>query len=148
MSIQIRWVRLQAELADGPRRLVEFDAGVAVTLDQFLDLDEKVGPDRLRAGIAAPGAAHHRGDEKKADTSHHQKPGHEVELLWPDFDEEEIEAPVGHVEQHGLIRRMGSTIPTDPRRQVVDPQRDRHDDPLERRKAPSARFGNTFWCAA
>ena len=39
------------------RRLVEPHAGVAVALDHALDLDEEIGPDGLRAGVAAPDAA-------------------------------------------------------------------------------------------
>jgi hypothetical protein len=52
-------------LRASPGLLVETDAGVAVALPKALDHDHEVGPHGLRAGVAAPGAASDRGDEKE-----------------------------------------------------------------------------------
>jgi hypothetical protein len=55
----------------------------------------------------------------------------EVELVRPDLDPEEEEAPVRKVQQHRLIGQVGTTVEADPGRHVVDAQGDDHDDPLE-----------------
>ncbi len=123
--------QLLGDFRTGPGFLVEPDAGVAVALEKALDDQKQVGPDGLRAGVAAPGAADHRGDQEQANARHHQKAGDVDELLRPDLDEEEVEAPVGHVDQDSLVGRMRSAIPAQPGRDVVDAQRDRHDDPFQ-----------------
>jgi hypothetical protein len=73
---------------------------------QALDDQEQVDPDRLRASVAAPGAANRGCDQEQADTGHDQHSGDKEKLLGPDFNEEEVEAPVRHVDEDGLIRRM------------------------------------------
>ncbi|MNL49116.1 hypothetical protein D3C87_1720240 [compost metagenome] len=44
------------DFVKGPRSCIELHAGVAVALDVALDHEEQIDPDRLRTGIAAPGA--------------------------------------------------------------------------------------------
>ena len=117
--------------AGAPRRRVELHAGVAVALDQPLDPDEEVGPDRLRAGIAAPGAADGGGDEEQPEPGHDQQAGDVIEFLRPDLDEEEVEAAVGEVDQHRLVGRIGPAVPAQPGRDLVDAEGDRHDHPFE-----------------
>jgi hypothetical protein len=51
--------------------------------------------------------------------------------LRPYLDHEEVEAPIGKIDEHRLIRRKGSAIPPDPRRDVVDGERNKHHQPLE-----------------
>ena len=121
----------QPGLARAPRLVPQPDAGVAVALDPAFGQDEEIGPDRLRAGIAAPDPAQRRGEEEQPQARHDQKTGDEVEFMRPDLDPEEKEAPVRQIDQHRLIGQAGTTIPADPRQQVIDPQRHRHDDPFQ-----------------
>ena len=121
----------QPQLARSPRRIPETHTGVAVTLDPAFDQNEQVGPDGLRAGIAAPDAAQRRSEQKQAKPCHDQQTGDEVELVRPDLDPEEIEPPVGHIDQHRLIGQVRSAVPSDPRRDVIDAQRHTHDPPLQ-----------------
>ncbi len=114
-----------------PLRLVEPHARVAVALEEALDRDHQVGPHRLRTGIAAPHAPGDRGDEKERERSKDQKAGDVVEFLRPDLEEEEKEAPRGEVDQHRLIGQIGAAVPPDPRHEIVDRERHRHDDPLD-----------------
>jgi hypothetical protein len=51
-----------------------------------VDMLEQVGPDRLRAGIATPGAPHSGGQQEQADTRHDQQTRHEIEFVRPDLD--------------------------------------------------------------
>src|SRR5690606_36380965 len=101
------------------------------TFDGALDNEIKINPDGLRAGIAAPGAARDGGYEKQAKARHDEQAGDVVEFLRPDFDEEEIEAAIGKIDQHRLIRRIGAAIPAQPWRQIVAAERNEHDNPLE-----------------
>ena len=133
--------RAQADLRRRPGRVPELDPGVAVALDPALDQDEEVGPDRLRAGVAAPDPAERRGEEEEAEPGHDQQAGDEVELLRPDLDEEEVEAAVGQVDQHRLVRQRRAAVPADPGGDVVDAERDRHDPPLQRAEASRTRRG-------
>jgi hypothetical protein len=50
-------LQLASQLVEAPRRLVEADALVACALAELLGPHEDAGPDRLRAGVAAPYAA-------------------------------------------------------------------------------------------
>ena len=104
----------------------------------------KIGPDRLRTGIAAPGAAYCRGHEKQPDAGHDQQARDVVEFLRPDFDEEKIEAPMGEIDQHGLIGRIGAAIPAQPGRQVIDAKGHRHDDPFEMAEIAARPLGMDF----
>src|SRR5690606_13333176 len=108
------------DLASRPGGGVELDSRVAVAFDETFNGEEEIDPDRLRAGVAAPGAAHRRGDQEEPDAGHDKEAGNIDELLRPDLDEEEIEAAVRKVHQNGLIRRVGPAIPADPGCQIVD----------------------------
>ena len=114
-----------------PRRGVELDTGVAVALDLALHPDVEVGPHRLRAGVAAPGAAEEGGDEEQPDAGHDEQARDVIEFLRPDLDEEEIEAAVGHVDEDGLVRRVARPRPAQPGRDIVDAEEDDHHRPLE-----------------
>ena len=92
---------------------------------------ENVGPDRLRAGIAAPCTANRAGDQEQADTGHDQHPGDEIEFVRPDLDREHVETAVGEIDQNRLVGREGTTVPAQPRGHVVDRERDQHDEPFE-----------------
>ena len=82
-------------LVERQRRGVEPHAGVAVALEQALDDDVEVGPDRLRAGVAAPEPAEQGGGQEQGQGRHHQQAGDEIDLLRPQLDEEEVEPPAG-----------------------------------------------------
>ena len=91
----------------------------------------QIDPDRLRAGVSAPDPAQYRSEQKEAQPGHDQQPGNVVEFLWPDLDPEEEETPVGQIDQHRLVRQMRAAVPADPRRDIVNCQRDAHDPPLQ-----------------
>ena len=59
----------------------------------------------------------------------------------PDFDPKEIEAAVGKIEQHRLIRQAWSAVPTDPRRQVVYAQGEGHQRPFQIAEIARNTFG-------
>ena len=116
--------------AGGPA-LVELDARVAVALDPALDHHEEVGPHRLRAGIAAPDAPGQAGHEEQADGGQDEQAGQVVDLLRPDLDEEEIGAPVGQVDQHGLVGHARAPVPAHPGQDVVDGEEHAECRPLD-----------------
>ncbi len=122
----------QAGLADRPRRVPQLHAGVPVAFDPAFHQDHQVGPDGLRAGVAAPDPAQRRGEQEQPQPRHDQKARDEVEFVRPDLDPEEVEAPVRQVDQHSLVGQVRATVPANPGRQVVDRQSDPHDPPLER----------------
>ena len=77
--------------------------------------------------------------------------------MGPNLDPEKEEAPICHVDQHRLIGHRRPPIPADPRGDIVDPQREDHDYPLEitelsRHAAGEDRLsgdiegGRAFWC--
>ncbi len=123
--------RPQPRLAGVPALFIQPDLGVAVALDPALDKDEQVGPDRLRAGIAAPHPPQRRGEQEQPQPGHDQQPGDEIELVRPDLDPEEEKAAVGQIHQHRLIGQPRPPVPADPRGDVVDAQRHRHQHPFE-----------------
>src|SRR5690606_41537684 len=88
---------------------------------------EQVSPNRLRAGIAAPCATDRTRYQEKSDAGHDQEASDEVELVRPDLDVEHVKAAVGEIDQHGLIGRIRTAIPADPRGAVVN--RQCHDRP-------------------
>ena len=118
-------------LIERPGRFGEPDACVTVALPEALGQDHEVGPDRLRAGVAAPDAARDRGGEKQCQRREHEEPGDVVELLRPDFEPEEIEPLMSEIEQERLIRQAGSAVQPDPRQGVIDAERHDHDRPFD-----------------
>src|SRR5207247_6088617 len=86
-------------------------ARAAIALDQALDGVEQIRPDRLRTEIAAPDPAADRVHQEQRDGGDDQEAGKIVDFLWPQLDEEEIETPVGKVDQHRLIGRAEAAIP-------------------------------------
>ncbi len=124
-----------------PRRLVELKPLIAVSLKEALYRDHQIGPHCLRTGIAAPDAASNRGDEEQRQRCKHQQASDVVKLLRPDLDEEEIEAPRGKIDEHGLIGKIGATIPANPRDEIVDAERHRHHDPLDGAEAAMRALG-------
>ena len=122
---------LSPGLVEGPGRRVPPHAGVTVALEQALDLDEEVGPDRLWTGIAAPEPAKEGAGQEQGEGGHHQEAGDEIDFLWPELQVEEIEAPPGEVDQDRLVRQAARAIPADPGRDVVDRQGGDHQGPLQ-----------------
>jgi len=118
--------RLARQLAHAPGRLVEADAFGAVAFEEAFDMDEEVGPDRLRAGITAPDAAGDARHEKEAESRENEEARDVVEFLRPDFEEEEIETPRGKIEQHRLVGKVRSPVPAQPGRHVIDRQGESH----------------------
>ena len=114
----------------GPRLAQQTDAGVAVALDPTFDQDEQVGPDGLRAGIAAPDPAKRGGEQEQAQPRHDQQPGHEIEFVGPDLDPEQEKAAARQIDQHGLIGHVGAAVPPQPGRDVIDGEAQDQDGPL------------------
>ena len=52
---------------------IQLHARIAIPFDPALHEHEKICPDRLRAGITAPGATGNRGNQEQADACHYQK---------------------------------------------------------------------------
>ena len=111
--------------------LVLLHALAAVALDDALDRVEQVGPYRLWAQIAAPDAAADGVHQEQRHGGDDQEAGEIVDLLRPDLDEEEIEAPVGEIDQHRLARRGRPAVPAHERQQVVDAEAERHQPPFD-----------------
>ena len=102
----------------------------AVAFDQALDGIEQIGPDRLRAEIAAPDAAADGVHQEQRQGSYDQQAGEVIDFLRPQLDEEEIEAAVRQIDQHRLVRRTQAAIPSHERQQVIDAEAERHQPPF------------------
>ena len=102
----------------------------AVAFDHALDGVEQIGPDRLRAEIAAPDAAADRVHQEQRQGSYDQQAGEVIDFLRPQLDEEEIEAAVRQIDQHRLVRRTQAAIPSHERQQVIDAEAERHQPPF------------------
>src|SRR5690606_7470197 len=87
-------------LAGRPWRGIEAHAGVAVAIDEPVNVLKQIGPYGLRTGIAAPGPANGARHQEQANCGHDQQPGDEVELVRPDLDVEHVEASVGEIDQN------------------------------------------------
>ena len=110
---------------------METQAGVPIPLNPPFYKDKKVGPHGLGASVATPDAAGGGGEEEEAKPRHHEKPCDEIELVGPDFDPEEEEPTIRHVDEHRLIGEREATVPPDPRGNVVNPKGDDHNQPFE-----------------
>jgi hypothetical protein len=124
-----------AEFFQVPALVPQLHPLVAVALDPAFDQDEQVGPDGLRAGIAAPHPTQRGCEQEQPQPGHDQKPRDDVEFVRPDLDPEEIEAPMRQIDQHRLMRQVRATVPANPRGQVIDAQRHPQDPPFQRAKA-------------
>ena len=116
---------------EGPRLLIAQQVLAAVALDPALDGLEQVGPHRLRTEIAAPDASRDRVHQEQRHRGEDEQPGEVVDFLRPDFDEEEVEAPVRKVEQHRLTGRVRPAVPAHERKPVIDAERDEQHDPFD-----------------
>src|SRR5439155_14373955 len=90
----------------------------AVALDHALDGIEQIGPDRLRAEITAPDATADSVHQEQRQGSYDQQPSEVIDFLRPQLDEEEIEAAVRQVDQHRLVWRTQTAIPSHEWQQV------------------------------
>ena len=122
------------------RRGVAFHAFVAVAFDLGLDPHEQIGPDRLRAGVAAPDAACQAGNQEQPNRAHDQQACQVVNILRPEFEVEEIEPLVPEVEQHSLAGLGDAARPAHPRERVVKRQAKNQHRPFK----PPHRAANGF----
>ena len=81
---------------------VEPHARAAVAFDLVLDPHEDLGVDRLRAGVAAPQAPRHGGEEEQRQRADHQQPRQVDQVLRIQHQTEDVEAPRAEIEQHRL----------------------------------------------
>ncbi len=123
--------RALGDLLRAPRRRREANARAPVALDQVLDIDEEIGPDRLRAGIAAPQPAEQRRHEEERHGRENKQAGDVIDLLRPDLDEEEIETLIREIDEHRLMRCRRTAIPADPGYEVIDGERYGHHGPFD-----------------
>ena len=103
----------------------------AVALDEALDGVEQIGPHRLRAEIAAPDAAADRVHQEQRHRRDDQEAGEVIDLLRPQLDEEEIEAPAREIDQHRLARRVRPAIPAHEGQDVIDREAEPHQRPFD-----------------
>ena len=106
---------LLGELLRAPRRLVELHALRAVALGNPLHPQEGLGPDGLRAGVAAPDPAGDGREEEQAERRDHQQPGEEDEVLRPERQAEDVELARRQVEQDRL-----ASAPARPGREIEE----------------------------
>ncbi len=122
---------LRAQVCARPLAGVAQHVFAAVAFDEALDREEQIGPHRLRAEIAAPDAPGDGVHQEQADGGEDQQAGEVVDLLRPDLDGEEIEAPARQVDQHRLRRRVGAAVPAHERQQIIDAERDDQHRPFD-----------------
>src|SRR6476620_5390599 len=78
---------------DCPRLPVALQVLATISLDPALDRLEQVGPYRLRTQITEPYAPGDRVHQEQGHCRQDEEPGEIVNLLRPELDEEEVEAP-------------------------------------------------------
>jgi transcriptional regulator of met regulon len=111
------------------------------TPKKALDRDHQIGPHRLRTGIAAPYTAGDRREKKQRERGEHKQPSDVVEFLRPNFEKEKVEAARRKIDQDRLIGKIRTAMPAQPWYEVVDRERDRHDDPLDGAKGAVRALG-------
>ena len=99
-----------------PRRGVEPAARGRIAVDQPLDgaIDE-FEKHRLRAGPAAPDASEQRGDKKQRKAQAGDEEEQQPRFLRGDGPAEEVETPLGHIEEHRWV-----STNRNPRQQEID----------------------------
>ena len=98
--------RLAGRGGQRPRSAIAQHVLAAIAFDPALDRQEQVGPDRLRAEIAAPDPAGDRVHQEQRHRGHDEQAGEVIDLLRPELDEEEVEAAAGQIDQHRLVGRV------------------------------------------
>src|SRR5262249_43591862 len=116
---------------DRPGLTIALQMLALVAFGPALDGLEQIGPNRLRAQVAAPQPAGDGVHQEQRHRRQNEQTGQIVELLRPDLDEEEIEAAAGEIDQHRLTRCIWSAIPAHEGQQIVDAERDAQHDPLD-----------------
>ena len=99
------------DAVDGPGLAIALQMLAPVAFGPALDSLEQIGPNRLRAKITAPQPAGDGVHQEQRHRGEDQQAGQVVEFLRPDLDEEEIESPIGEIDQHGLAGCVRSAIP-------------------------------------
>jgi hypothetical protein len=110
---------LAPELVEVPGAFVELHAALAVALEVALDPHEDLGVHRLRAGVAAPQAARHGGEQEQRVGADHQQRRQVDQVLRVQHQAEDVEAPRHQVEQHRLAvvpQQPGQAVEQDLRR--------------------------------
>jgi hypothetical protein len=115
---------------DGPGLAIALQMLASIAFGPALDGLEQIGPNRLRAEVAAPQPAGDGVHQEQCHRGEDEQAGQIVEFLRPDLDEEEIETAAGEIDQHRLTRRIRSAIPAHEWQQIIDAERDAQHDPL------------------
>ena len=98
-----------------PGRLVELPARDMVAFQPVFHPHEDFGVHGLRAGVAAPQAAGHRGEQEQRQRGKNQQAGQVDEILRPEHQAENIEFACGQIEQHRL-----AVVPMQPGHTVIE----------------------------
>ncbi len=126
---------------DGPWAAVAQEVLATIALGPTFDRLEQVGPDGLRTEIAAPDPPGDCVHQEQRHRRQDEQSGKVIDLLRPDLDEEEIEAPVGEIDEYRLVGGARAAIPTDEREPVVDAERDPKHDPFDSAIGPLDALG-------
>ena len=86
---------LRATFSPAPGRAIPLHVLAPITLGEPLDGVEQVHPNRLWTQIPAPHPSGDRVHQEQRYCRKNQQAGDVVDLLRPDFDEEEVEPPAG-----------------------------------------------------
>ena len=97
----------------------QLDPRVAVALNPPFDLEEQIGPQRLRAGEATPQPPIEGGDEEQPNGRNHHEAGAHDQIFGPKLNAEEEELRLIESEENGLIRSAGTTVPAQERNDVI-----------------------------
>ena len=104
---------LSQQLVDAPALLVQLDPLHAVAFKLALHPHEDLGVDRLRAGVAAPQAPRHGGEQEQGVGRNNEQTRQEYEVLRVQHQAKDVEPPRAQVKQNRLAR-----VPVQPRQAV------------------------------
>ena len=95
----------------------------------------------MRAGVPTPDTAKKGRDQEEGERRQDQQAAEIVDLLRPDFEEEEVKLFPFKISENSLIRDAFAARPADPRDQIIDAERNRHHKPFERAELSVRQLG-------
>jgi hypothetical protein len=115
--------------------LARLDLLIAVAFKEAFDHLEPIGPQRLRAGKAAPDTPDDGVGEEQAKGGEQKHQRQQVEILRPEGPGASVKLAFGEGHQKGLVGRIAGAVPRNPRRtkkEHRDRCQNRAFDPAER----------------
>jgi hypothetical protein len=119
--------------------------GAAIAFNPAFNREKEIGPDRLRAEIAAPDAARDRIHQEEGHRGEDEQAGDIIDFLRPNLDEEEIKAPVLKIDEHGLAGRIRAAVETQERQKIINTERQAEQTPFDATEGSVHRHGIDFW---